>query len=136
MQQTLQEEIFDGYLIRCDIIPMGADYTLAVYGGQKPHAGSVVMATARPSLTGEGISATSSVLNGIGHKDEAVARLFAEKVAKTHNCTAVCVCGIHVDDMTPDQIDEVQDAAGRLLDRVLAETDGKRTEEEQAAGEQ
>ncbi len=125
MRQTLQEEIFDGYKIWCDIIPMGADYTLAVYGGQKPHVGSVVMAAARPSLTGEGISATSSVLNGLGHKDEAVARLFAEKVAETQNCTAVCACGIHVDDMTPAQIDEVEESAGRLLERVLAEIAGE-----------
>ncbi len=124
MEKGLEEEIFDGYTIRCEIIPMGADYTLAVYGGQKAHVGSVVMATARPSLTGKGISATSSVLNGIGHKDEAVARLFAEKVAKTKNCVAVCVCGIHVDDMTPAQIEQVKAAADRLLERVLAQIGG------------
>ncbi len=120
MEKTVQEALFDGYTLQCEIIPMGADYTLAVYGGQKAHVGSVVMAQARPSLTGKGISATSSVLNGMGHKDEAVARLFAEEVAKAKNCTAVCACGIHIDDMTPDQISQVQAAAGRLLDQALA----------------
>ncbi len=117
----MKEKIFDDYEICCDCIPMGEDYTLAVYGGQKPHVGSVVMATARESLTGEGISATSSVLNRMGHKDEAVARRFAEEVAKAKNCTAVCVCGIHVDEMTPEEIKETEAAAERLLRKVLNE---------------
>ena len=52
-----REELFDGYVICCDVIRMGEDYTLAVYGGGRPHVGSVVMAIARPSLSGEGISA-------------------------------------------------------------------------------
>ncbi len=117
----MKEKIFDGYELTCDVISMGEDITLAVYGGGNPHVGSVVMATARQSLTGEGISATSSVLNRVGHKDEAIARRFAEEAAKAKNCTAVCVCGIHVDGMTPDQIQETEAAADRLLARVLSE---------------
>lgn len=74
----LREELFDGYSVYCDVIPMGKDYTLAVYGGDTPHVGSVVLSIARPSLAGEGIGVTSSVLSGVGHKDEAIARLFAE----------------------------------------------------------
>ena len=66
----LREELFDGYSVYCDVIPMGKDYTLAVYGGDTPHVGSVVLSIARPSLAGEGIGVTSSVLSGVGHKDE------------------------------------------------------------------
>ena len=53
----LREELFDGYSVYCDVIPMGKDYTLAVYGGDTPHVGSVVLSIARPSLAGEGIGA-------------------------------------------------------------------------------
>lgn len=113
------ESLFDGMTICCQVIPMGRDITLAVYGGDTPHVGSVVMATARPSLSGEGLSATSSVLNGLGHKDEAVGRLFAEAVAKAKNCTAVCACGIHVDAITHDQLELVRVCCERLLRRVL-----------------
>lgn len=60
----LKEELFDGLSIICEAIRMGKDYTLAVYGGDTPHAGSVVMTVARPSLTGEGIGVTTSVLTG------------------------------------------------------------------------
>lgn len=116
---TLREELFDGYFIQCDIIPMGKDYTMAVYGGDTPHVGSVVMSTARPSLTGEGIGVTSSVLTGIAHKDDVVAKLFAEAAAKEAECTVVCSCGIHVDDITPDQIKIVQEKSGLLLKQTL-----------------
>lgn len=50
---SLKEELFDGYYIYCDIVQMGNDYTLAVYGGDTPHVGCTVMSVARPSLTGE-----------------------------------------------------------------------------------
>lgn len=115
----IKEELFDGYILCCDIVPMGKDYTLAVYGGAAPHVGSVVMAIARPSLTGEGMSATSSVLNNVGHKDEVIARRFAEAVAIEKACTAVCSCGIHVDAITPEQLELVRQAGERLLERVL-----------------
>lgn len=115
----LYEELRGRMRLCCETVRMGKDYTLCVYGGERAHAGSVTMAIARPSLTGEGISVTSSVLNAVGHKDEAVGRLFAEAVAKEKNCTAVCSCGIHIDDITPQQLEEIQQASSRLLKRVL-----------------
>lgn len=115
----LREELFNGYWVYCDVITMGKDYTLAVYGGDAPHVGSVVMSIARPSLTGEGTGVTSSVLSGMGHKDEAIARMFAEALAKEQNCTVACSCGIHVDGITPGQIEAVREACGRLLGRLL-----------------
>lgn len=119
----LQEVLFDGQSICCELTSMGEDYTLSVYGGERPHVGSVVMAIARPSLAGEGVSATSSVLNAVGHKDEAVARMFAEAAAKAKGCTAVCACGIHVDNITPEQLELVRKASERLLERVLNSLD-------------
>lgn len=119
----LSVELFSGYEVRCDMTQMGQDLALAVYGGDTPHVGSVVMSTARPSLTGEGIGVTSSVINGIGHKDEAIARWFSESLAKQKICTVVCACGIHVDDITPEQIEKVKQCCGELLDRLTEEMD-------------
>lgn len=115
----LTEKLFDDYSICCDIIQMGKDYTLAVYGGDTPHVGSAVMSVARQSLTGEGIGVTTSVLTGMGHKDDIVAKIFAETIAKLKNCTAVCSCGIHVDDMNKEQIECVKEAGNRLLQQVV-----------------
>lgn len=117
---SFTEQLSECCQITCQIVPMGKDFMLAVYGGTRPHVGSVVMAQARPSLTGTGISATSSVLNCMGHKDEAVAREFAEAVAVQNNCTAVCSCGIHLDGITPRQLKQVQTCCDHLLEKCLS----------------
>lgn len=83
---------------------LGACVVVCVSGGDEPHIGSVVLAEARASLTGEGTSATSSVLNRLGHKDEFVARTVAETLAAELNTTVCCICGIHKDNATPEDI--------------------------------
>ena len=113
------EEKFGKYCLYCDLTVMGKDFTLSVYGGEAPHVGSVIMSTARPSLTGKGLGVTSSVLNGIGHKDEIIGRRFAESIAKKKNCTVVCSCGIHIDNITEEQLAQVQVAAEKILKRLL-----------------
>lgn len=77
------------------------------------------MSVARPNLTGKGISVTSSVLNGLGHTDEFVARKFAEAVAKKYECTAVCSCGIHVDGITAEGIEDVGEKSEELFRAVM-----------------
>lgn len=99
-----------------EITDVGQDRAVLVYGGEKPHIGSTVMAFPRPSLTGDGsISATSSVLNAVGHKDEAICRMIAEAIAARENCIVVCTGGFHIDGITPDQIRELM---GKLKDFV------------------
>ena len=69
----------------------------------------------RPSLAGDGkVSATSSVLNVVGHKDEALCRYLAERAAAVHRCNAVCTGGFHVDNMTGAQIEELLAAVKEL----------------------
>lgn len=121
VKKTFEEKLSGGQTLFCELTQMGHDWNICVYGGDLPHIGSVVMSVARPSLTGEGMSVTSSVLNGIGHKDEFVARKFAEAVAKKCECTAVCSCGIHVDGITADGIDDVGATSEALLRAVMVE---------------
>ena len=83
---------------------LGAHLLVSISGGDAPHIGSVVLATPRPSLSGSGMSATSSILNRIGHKDEIVARGVAETLAAQLDTVVCCVCGIHKDDATADDI--------------------------------
>ena len=117
--EILEEWIGGVYPVSCQAVSMGQDYTICVWGGDTPHVGSVVMSVARPSLTGEGTGVTSSVINGMGHKDEYVARKFAEAAAVKYNCTVVCTCGIHIDNITKEQLKEIADASDRLLARLL-----------------
>nr|WP_296484734.1 hypothetical protein [uncultured Acetatifactor sp.] len=119
--KVYEEYVFENCPLICRVISMGKDYTVTVCGGTLPHIGSAVMAQARPSLTGQGISATSSVLNCVGHKDEAVARMFAEKIAVYGNCTVVCVCGIHLDNISEEQLARVQECCERLIKCALVD---------------
>ena len=119
----VKEHVFGECWLNCEWIPMGQDFTVMVFGGDVPHVGSGVMTEARPSLTGEGIGVTSSVINRLGHKDEVIARRYAEAIAIRAKCTVTCVCGIHIDHLTPEQLGIVEQAAERLLVRVLADMD-------------
>lgn len=113
------EKMQNGLPVFAQLVQMGKDCTICVWGGDTPHVGSVVMSTARPSLTGSGVGVTSSVLNGIGHKDEYVARKFAEAAAEKFVCTAVCSCGIHIDGITPAQLQEVSAVCDKLFTQVI-----------------
>lgn len=119
-EAVFTENAFEHCKITCQITSQGEDYAIMISGGSRPHIGSVVLAQARPSLTGSGVSATSSVINVVGHKDEAVARMFAEKAAIHGNCTAVCTCGIHIDEITSEQLEKIQTCCRKLLKQCLA----------------
>ena len=121
VNRVVTEKLFSGYNLTCDIVQMGKDYTLCVYGGDHPHVGAVVMSVARPSLTRTGVGVTSSVLTGLGHKDDMVAKWFAEEIAKRKECTVVCSCGIHVDDITAEQIQIVTEKCRLLLQKIVEE---------------
>ena len=87
---------------------LGDDYHILVNGGERPHIGCTVLAFPRPSLDGSGkMSSTASVLNVTGHKDEEVCRYLAEKVSAGKNAVVVCTGGIHMDEITKEQIAEI-----------------------------
>lgn len=94
---------------------IGGDLLITVSGGELPHIGTVVMACPRPSLTGDGtMSATSSVMNVVGHKDEEICRYLAQSAAARHSAVTVCLGGFHVDAMTAEQITDLMQAVRSL----------------------
>lgn len=94
---------------------VGTDCVITVQGGDRPHIGSVVMAVPRPSLDGSGAaSATSSVLNLTGHKDEEICRYLAETAAKKLQAVIVCTGGFHIDQASEMQIQEVLQAVREI----------------------
>lgn len=98
---------------------MGADILLSIWGGSMPHIGSVAITQPRPSLQQKmkKISCTSSVYNFTGHKDEAVARGCAEKIAAACNKNTIAVAGIHIDNAAPADIATIL----KNVDTVCAE---------------
>ena len=94
---------------------LGTDLLLCLEGGDRPHIGCTVLAQPRPSLKRDGsVSATASVLNLPGHKDEALCRFLAEELCRKLQVPVVCTGGFHVDGIQKEQIDEVMEAVHTL----------------------
>lgn len=108
-----------GISLRLCACLVGRDILLWVEGGERPHIGCAVQAVPRASLTGSGErSATSSVLNLTGHKDEFLCRNIAEQICKAFGVTVVCTGGVHVDGISRQQIEAVMKLAEELTEKV------------------
>lgn len=119
--------------IECLACLLGTDVQVVVTGGQSgarfatglpgslpgSHVGSVALAQPRPSLTGEGQSATVSTLNLCGHKDDVVANAVAQRVSAQTGAVVCCTCGIHVDDATPQELKAIVEAVDGLVARIV-----------------
>lgn len=116
----------DRFLLSAQAQFIGTDILVSIFGGTRPHIGSVVVSTPRKSLKyPEKTSATSSIINITGHKDEAIARMFSEKIAAAFSCTTVAVAGFHVDNLSPGEIDTVLSYAGTLCLQTIDSLKGK-----------
>lgn len=108
------------HFIEVGVNRIGNDILLCLEGGTKPHIGCVVQAVPRLSLTGDGSgSATASVLNLTGHKDEYLCRQLAEKISSNLGTVVVCTGGFHIDNMTKEQIKEVIQAVNEIAEEIL-----------------
>jgi hypothetical protein len=65
------------------------------------------------------IDASVSVITATGHKEDELARHIAYSLATARNCLVTTTCGIHLDTITKDEIQDVLRAADTLLKRVL-----------------
>lgn len=109
-----------GCPLEISIAFVGEDVLVCLQGGERPHLGCVVQTEPRESLTGDGsVSATSSVLNYPGHKDEILCRYVAEKISRELKQRVVCVGGFHKDGITGEEILEVQMAVEQMTERIV-----------------
>lgn len=93
------------------------DWVIHLVGGEKPHVGAVAVARVRPSLEDESrISASTSVITAMGHKEDALAREMAETLAKMVKKNVVVLCGIHLSDISKEEIGCVHDGMEQIKD--------------------
>jgi gallate decarboxylase subunit D len=99
---------------------LGNDVVLSIRGGSMPHIGSVCITHPRPGLQNHNkISCTSSVYNFIGHKDEAIARNCAEKIAAACSRKTVAVAGIHIDNASSFNIAAILKNVDTLCAKII-----------------
>lgn len=84
---------------------IGKDLCVIISGGDSPHIGCVTLSIPRPSLSDlNKKSATTSVLNLLGHKDDEAAKYVSHTLSSKLNKNVVVTCGIHVDNITAEEI--------------------------------
>ena len=94
--------------VECFCTSLGRDVCLCFSGGEKPHIGAVALAEPCPSMAQNGkTSASASVLCVTGHKDDMLVREGALRVASALGQRAVVMAGLHIDDASPEDIDEL-----------------------------
>ena len=96
------------HTVQCSCTSLGCDVCLCFSGGEKPHIGAVALAEPRPSMSQNGkTSASASVLCVTGHMEDMLAREGALRVASALGQRAVVMAGLHIDDASPEDIDEL-----------------------------
>lgn len=102
------------------LIEVGNDLCVIITGGSKPHIGCVTLGTPRPSLADKNvISATTSVLNLVGHKDDEVARYVSQKLTSSLNKNVAISCGIHLENIKELEIKTVMDITKELTKEII-----------------
>jgi gallate decarboxylase subunit D len=100
-------------------VKLGCDLQVALRGGDREHIGAVAVSQPRQSLRAGGArSATTSVIALLGHKEDELARRVAGRLASSLGVTVCVACGIHVDDISPEEIQDVLEMADELTGMV------------------
>jgi len=110
------------YRVEARGILIGDELMVAIYGGTAPHIGAVAIAIPRPSLQDPNItSATSSVFTLVGHKDDVIARREAEELASSLNRIVVVVAGLHINQATEVDIQELAAASSECVKMLICQ---------------
>jgi hypothetical protein len=100
-----------GYCLSVTARYLGSDLLVTVTGGCREHIGAVTVASP------DGKSSGGTILLPT-HKDDAVSRLFAERLSSLLGTTVCAVCGIHYDNASADDIRAIVDNAKELLSEL------------------
>ncbi len=112
---------FKTYDINCSAIKMGKDWNISIYGGDIPHIGAIALGIPRPSLENNNkISSSVSVLTITGHKEDIIVQKVAKVLSSTLNSTVVISCGIHIDNITFNDIGNLNSLIDNLVDELIS----------------
>lgn len=111
----------DRFVLTMTAVPVGKDFAVTLSGGEPPHIGAVAVAQPRPSLKKDGsVSSTGSVIALVGHKEDMLARKVALHMAKELQTVVSVSCGVHLDDVTEDEIQQILELSENLMHMIIA----------------
>lgn len=107
-------------VLKFQAVAMGTDLCLVISGGDRPHLGAVAVALVRESLDSPGRTAsTVSNITLPGHKEDELARRIAARVAAAVSANVAVCCGIHLDRISPAQIERIVTLCDEMTDEFL-----------------
>ena len=111
MTETIELSLTEGRLAMHLLAqPVGQDWNITLSGGDRPHIGAVAVV---------GPDFPCSLLCLPHHRESDIAKRLALAVAN-HTGSTVCVsCGIHLDDITPDEISLVHTFVEKFISEVM-----------------
>lgn len=108
------------FQIFAKIFELGPDCLVMLWGGTRPHVGAVGMAQVRPSLKDPiQLAATSSVYTFLGHKEDIVAKIMSEELAKRLGRNTVVAAGIHWDGLTDAEIKAITVLCQSIIEQIV-----------------
>ncbi|MBY8997319.1 MAG: hypothetical protein KGD60_06285 [Candidatus Thorarchaeota archaeon] len=98
---------------------IGNDLLIAIYGGDTHHIGGVATAYPTESHYRDATTVSVSTLTLPGHKDYVVANTAAEKICKALEVPTVVTVGIHYDNASNKEIEEIISVVNALVEEII-----------------
>lgn len=106
--------------VECLAVPCGRDLVVICGGGTSYHTGAVAVGWAHLALKDPArITSSASVVTLTGHKEDLLARSAALRLSRALVCTVTVAVGIHVDDATSDEIDQLTTSFNGCVETLL-----------------
>ena len=108
------------HTIFLDVKEIGNDLLIAIYGGDAHHIGGVAVAYPTQSHYRDATTVSVSTMTLPGHKDYVVANTAAEKISKALEIPTIVTVGIHYNNATKKDIDEIISVVDALVQDVIS----------------
>lgn len=108
------------HTIFLDVKEIGNDLLIAIYGGNAHHIGGAAVAYPTPSHYRDATTVSVSTMTLPGHKDYVVANTAAEKICKALETPTIVTVGIHYDNATKNDIEEIISVVDSLVQDAIS----------------
>ena len=113
------EEVEGRTRIKSVILPIGDHFLIAVSGG-KAHIGVAALGEPYVNRCKSKLSSSSlSLLTRIGHKEDVIAGKMASRLSAELEVPVLVCCGIHLDNITAEEIEEINQNTEILEGKIL-----------------
>lgn len=107
-------------IVEAIVVMCGTDLNVTMGGGEKYHLGAAAIAVPRFEYK-EGIkrTASTSVICVQGHREDELTYKVAKHLATSLDCTVVAAIGIHIDNISKEEYEQVLNNVDILLEKII-----------------